>query len=291
MEKAYTSLALKMHGLGLVRLQDPNWTGMELWDLLKHYVRGRYEPIDLLRKTIPNGLLFHLGKWLYEEMLLSNDYLETLDGEYLIWFLEDFAEYLMHHGVSKESEPELIKLISLCKQVDDLYKESEENYFKLVESHRTKLSIVELFKILHLKYQELISSKIEIYASNYADRVFHDRELCGFISKVLVSIGYNGTVEIDDKPCQWVDRLAIPSWAREAVISRERGKCANCKCDMALELSDDDHIDHIIPLASGGCNDLVNLQLLCKRCNLEKSAKQLDVNSSIPPYFSRRFSK
>jgi 5-methylcytosine-specific restriction endonuclease McrA len=33
------------------------------------------------------------------------------------------------------------------------------------------------------------------------------------------------------------------------------------------------HIDHIVPLAKGGKNELDNLQLLCGKCNLKKGAK------------------
>ncbi len=35
----YTPVALKLHAFGLERLQDPNWTGMELFDYLKRPVR------------------------------------------------------------------------------------------------------------------------------------------------------------------------------------------------------------------------------------------------------------
>jgi len=35
----YTPVALKLHAFGLQRLHDPNWTGMELFDQLKHPVR------------------------------------------------------------------------------------------------------------------------------------------------------------------------------------------------------------------------------------------------------------
>lgn len=47
------------------------------------------------------------------------------------------------------------------------------------------------------------------------------------------------------------------------------GKCACCKTSIEEKY----HVDHIIPLAAGGSNDRMNLQLLCPPCNLSKGAK------------------
>ena len=47
------------------------------------------------------------------------------------------------------------------------------------------------------------------------------------------------------------------------------GQCVYCQCD----LSDDFHVDHMIPLARGGDNTRSNIQLLCPNCNRKKHAK------------------
>ena len=62
----YTPFTLKLHAYGLGRLQDPNWTGMELFDMLKQHVRGRCEPY-LLHGFNEKGALYHLGLWLFDE--------------------------------------------------------------------------------------------------------------------------------------------------------------------------------------------------------------------------------
>lgn len=49
----------------------------------------------------------------------------------------------------------------------------------------------------------------------------------------------------------------------------QRGKCACCRTN----IKDGHHVDHVMPLATGGSNDKLNLQLLCPTCNLQKSAK------------------
>lgn len=50
---------------------------------------------------------------------------------------------------------------------------------------------------------------------------------------------------------------------------KQRGKCVVCRG----RLGDEFHVDHVTPLAKGGSNDRLNLQLLCPDCNLRKGAK------------------
>ncbi len=49
----------------------------------------------------------------------------------------------------------------------------------------------------------------------------------------------------------------------------QKAKCAICKVSIANGY----HIDHILPIKLGGKHEPHNLQLLCKNCNLTKSAK------------------
>lgn len=56
----------------------------------------------------------------------------------------------------------------------------------------------------------------------------------------------------------------IPQDVRIAVWQRDQGKCVQCSADSYLEF------DHIIPFSKGGANTLNNVQLLCRKCNLQK---------------------
>lgn len=49
----------------------------------------------------------------------------------------------------------------------------------------------------------------------------------------------------------------------------QRHKCACCADSIKKEF----HIDHNVPLAKGGSNDISNIQLLCPPCNRRKSDK------------------
>jgi 5-methylcytosine-specific restriction endonuclease McrA len=60
-------------------------------------------------------------------------------------------------------------------------------------------------------------------------------------------------------------RQQIPEDVRIFVWRRDQGKCARCGSQQNLEY------DHIIPVSQGGSSTARNIQLLCERCNREKS--------------------
>lgn len=62
-------------------------------------------------------------------------------------------------------------------------------------------------------------------------------------------------------------RPQIPREVVDAVYRRDGGRCVYCGATENL------HLDHIIPFSRGGATSVENLQLLCQKCNLEKSNK------------------
>lgn len=61
------------------------------------------------------------------------------------------------------------------------------------------------------------------------------------------------------------DSRRIPVEVQRKVWRRDGGKCAKCGSREKLEF------DHIIPLSKGGSNTARNIELLCEKCNREKS--------------------
>lgn len=55
-----------------------------------------------------------------------------------------------------------------------------------------------------------------------------------------------------------------------ALYEKQNGKCACCLKRVPFHKK---HVDHVMPLALGGGNGPENLQILCRSCNLSKSAK------------------
>lgn len=61
----------------------------------------------------------------------------------------------------------------------------------------------------------------------------------------------------------------LPSGTIKRIGESQRWKCVACKADIKRKY----HMDHITPLAKGGVHEPNNIQLLCPKCNVTKSAK------------------
>lgn len=71
----------------------------------------------------------------------------------------------------------------------------------------------------------------------------------------------NAFVKGDLLPGDWARR-------RNAVLMRDRYECQSCGAlGAAFE------VDHIVPRADGGTHHLANLQTLCRKCHIEKTAR------------------
>ena len=56
----------------------------------------------------------------------------------------------------------------------------------------------------------------------------------------------------------------IPKAVRQAVLIRDNNRCVKCGSQKDLQF------DHILAIVNEGSNEEANVQLLCKRCNLDK---------------------
>ncbi len=106
------------------------------------------------------------------------------------------------------------------------------------------------------------------------------------ISEALVSEQPNEIARLFNKNGV-LERARPPVWARKAVYYRDRGRCVICHKDLSgiLSLESAEHFDHIIPLSSGGANDVTNLQLLCSECNLSKGGRSTETSITYESWY------
>lgn len=65
-------------------------------------------------------------------------------------------------------------------------------------------------------------------------------------------------------------RTTIPLKDRWDVLKRDKYRCSKCGASPSSDHAVNLEVDHIIPVAEGGSNNIENLQTLCRRCNQGK---------------------
>lgn len=66
-------------------------------------------------------------------------------------------------------------------------------------------------------------------------------------------------------------------WQRKALLNRSGGRCENCGDELNLIHGDPKQAtrDHIVPRCEGGSDQMSNLQILCRVCNVAKGGDLL----------------
>ncbi len=140
-----------------------------------------------------------------------------------------------------------------------------------------------------LRWSEPYEQLLDVLADEVFHTVFRNRTLLyalNWIAAMIVS-----GMEPDERTAEpRVDKLfrkgspgrlkrkSPPVWAQRAIFPRDAGRCTYCKKDLSglHDSMTPANFDHMVPLDAGGLNDATNPQLLCQRCNLEKSSRQVN---------------
>lgn len=91
---------------------------------------------------------------------------------------------------------------------------------------------------------------------------------CASCGRVLGDVDFSLCPYCGEQLSEREGRQPIPDRVRHEVFKRDGYRCRECGAsrDEGATLE----IDHIIPVANGGTNDIDNLQTLCKKCNRGK---------------------
>ncbi len=90
-----------------------------------------------------------------------------------------------------------------------------------------------------------------------------------FNDKIDISLRFKAPKRDDNdpSPIKIKKRKYVSDEIKEAVYERDNGACKSCGSKEQLQY------DHIIPFSKGGNDEIENLQILCRSCNLAKSNK------------------
>jgi hypothetical protein len=99
----------------------------------------------------------------------------------------------------------------------------------------------------------------KLTAAARSDRADHIKFRHEYFRKVIISAGITPTDS----------RRTFNPEEKAALYFKDGKKCPMCKVEFPL---DGMEVDHIIPFSKGGPTSLYNAQLLCMKCNREKSA-------------------
>lgn len=283
--RLFTPAILRISANGISNLLDESWMEGHFYFIAEEAAKSNK---SVFHKTIREGFLYYLGTEVYNEYLRPHNVIgygaERSDELYLYLYsgLVELIDFLSYHELETKNLG-----IRLDRYIEELLEEYDR-------TGNTKIGTIEYNGNLKKAWMYLLEKNSSIladlkyeYASRFAERVFHDREMCEYISRQLQFSRYGwgtyGTNHTDEKPAQWIKREKWPKWVERAIQARDRGNCAICGKSIILE-SGQQNIDHIVSLAQGGTNDLINLQLTCPECNSEKSSSTKSVESSVPKY-------
>ncbi len=269
----YCPVLLRLHSLLMSNIFDFNFMGSDFYDTIKTAIKNNKNNKPLLVGVKKYGVVFFIAKATFETYLESEDpslhYIPYNCNEGILSDIDLLIGLIEYHNLN-EYKP-YKKLISFLKKIDSKYETNENFYFGFLDRHQHLIKNMFISACYYLSNQ--IAPLKESYLCSLVNRILFDREMCKFITQRLMESGYS---KYDfDKHNGRPGRNS--PWVKELLNKRDT-KCALCGKNTAKT------IDHIIPLANGGFNDVINFQLTCPKCNQEKGCGY-DCNTSYPSFY------
>ena len=77
-------------------------------------------------------------------------------------------------------------------------------------------------------------------------------------------------IRSDERRIRPTKRASWPKGLKQSLMKRQDNTCAYCGYRRIARSMD---VDHIVPIARGGSNDMINLQVICSPCNQRKGVQ------------------
>src|SRR4051794_1164253 len=90
--------ALKLYEHGFARLFNSDWVKVCMMAYMGVHLSGKKPPSDLLHSTLPNGILYHLGLWLFNDYFVSNPNFPFMYYQEKTLFLQNLVHLLGKAG-------------------------------------------------------------------------------------------------------------------------------------------------------------------------------------------------
>ena len=203
------------------------------------YKKGELiEPISVYGRRLEYDATYRSREWKKEYI----KYIRVLLPEYMQGWIFRISDHIERYGDHLIADGECLLWVYAGKKADACRAE-QSRLDEIAEEERRQKALEE--------------EKAEIAAKIKAKH--RKQQLEKIVRQELVDSG-----ELFGEQAK---RPRIPREVVDAVYSRDGGRCVYCGSTDNLQL------DHIIPFSRGGATNVENLQLLCQKCNLEKSNK------------------
>ncbi len=225
---------------------------------------------------------------------LDNDIKKLYDDGKDMQAIRLFSEQLGIIINTEESLKNMYSLIFMSSQQLEHYGSRNKDLARLPMLSFWKEDTLDMGKFFDMSMDEF-SKNMSLYVDKDTDEVDHDLIYSNITDRLLSDNGYGERShwyiktsilnEVDymldflevflekdympieeDSEEENKPNRHIPKDVKVSVWRRDKGQCVQCGSKEKLEY------DHIIPVSKGGSNTERNIQLLCEKCNRQKSA-------------------